>query len=328
MTKWRQHGVVRGDLGCVQRAWARCGAVSAVLLLLAGVGPDWTGSGVRAAEAPVTKLTAIVETVKEDSTLAGSLPAFYSRDTLTRELAMALEATGDFSVPTRDAAEIKPLVAELRRTGGHSIRTARVRFVLEPVVASITLDERQRQAPHMRAQVLASIQGSVSMFVTVLDTRDGTVTRRIPIDVRYASAEQLIDGDPDRVISDGARAVHVSTNSAAYVQLCKAVGRAFAKRILDQVSPAFVAQRSGERVYLTRGQDAGYHIGEQLRIIHRGGPIYHPVTHEQIGFDEQEAGMVEVTEIMPKLSIAKIVQSNGTIASGDVAREQVDGDTN
>jgi hypothetical protein len=253
----------------------------------------------------------------------GSKPAFFSAETMTRELETALEATGLFTVPTRDRGEIEPLIAELKRANGHSLRFTRARYIMEPVVTSITLDARTRDAPHMQTKVLRSTTGHAALFVTVIDTRDGSVSKRLPIEVRYATPERLDDPRPgDTVYADYAQ--HSQAGSADFVALCQSIGRAFAKRVLDQVSPVYVAQRDGDRLFLTRGEDAGYHIGEVLRVIHRGGAILHPVTHEVLGYDEHEVAQVEVVEVLPKLSIARITQGSGAPASGDIVREPVE----
>jgi len=276
-----------------------------------------------AAENGTAKISAVVETVQVDSTLQSSLPTFYSADTLTRELETALEATGVFTVPTRDRREIEPMIAELKRAHGQSLKFSRARYIMEPVVTSIRLDMRLREVPHMRTKVLRSVNGSATMFVTVIDTRDASVSKRIPIEVHYSTPERLDDYYPGEYVGDNG-ALHLDAGSSAYIALCQTVGRAFAKRILDQVSPVFVAQRDGDRLFLTRGEDAGYRIGEVLRVIHRGGAIIHPVTHEVLGYDEHEVGQAEVIEVLPKLSIARITPVSSTATAGDIVREPVE----
>jgi len=266
------------------------------------------------------RLVALVTPVVVDPTVR--IPAYYSGDGLRRELEIALEATGLFTVPTRERRDLDPVLQEVIRTHKGSSRIVGAQFILEPTIEAITLDQRRRLAPSMRNKDLVTVTGSIALRVTVLDAHDGSVKTRMSVDVRYNGPDQLADPLENDPLA-GRDAVHLATSSSDFVLLSQATGRAFAKRVLDQVNPALVAQADDSRIYITRGQEAGYQLGETLRVIRRGAPIINPVTKEVLGQAEQEVARAKVIEVQPRMSIAEIVQSTHPVITGDIVREPV-----
>jgi hypothetical protein len=266
-------------------------------------------------------MVALISAVKVDSQVRP--PTSFSADVLRREMETALAATGLFTVPTVDKKELDPVIQEFIRTRRSSGRLTSAQFILSPTIESITLDERRRLAPNMRGKDLVTVAGKVSMNVIVFVAKDGSVQARLPIEVTYNGASHLEDPQENDRLSYGRDAVHGSGQSPEFVALSKEIGRAFAQRVLDQVNPVLVAQASGGRIYLTRGQDAGYQVGETLRIIRRGSEIRHPITKELLGREEQEIGQARVVEVQPKLSIAEVTQSTNAVAANDIVRELI-----
>jgi len=80
-----------------------------------------------------------------------------------------------------------------------------------------------------------------------------------------------------------------------------------------------VAAVSGEKVYLDVGQASGLKVGQQFQVIHRGKEI-RDRNGALIGYEETEAGEIEITEIRESLSIAKVLRKVDEFARGDVAR--------
>jgi hypothetical protein len=292
-------------------------------ILLVGTSPATAAAA--ATSAATGRTVALVNTVAEDPALGRVLPQFYSRDTLTREMADALEATGLFTVPTRDPREINAIIAETRVSGMRGPKAARPHFIIMPVLTAISLDARERAVPHIRAKVLYSVSGSASLSVTVIDTTDG-VTNRMSLQVDYRGSERMSDGNPSQPLGD--EVIHHDPGPVAFVDMCRQIGRAFARRVLNQVSPAVVAGRDGNRIYLTRGEDSGYVAGQVLQVIRPGVDIFHPVTHEKIGSMQREIGSARVVEVLPKMTIAEIVTGGSEIANGDIVRDSLDSEGN
>jgi len=270
------------------------------------------------------RLVALVSAVDVDNTLRASLPKYYSGDTLRRELEIALEATGLFTVPTRERRDLDPVIQEVIRLKRGSTRLVGAKYILNPTIVSIALDERRRRAPNMQGKDLVSVTGSVALRVLVLNVSDGSVRTRMSIDIDYVGPSRLADPlENDRLTAQNA--VHGEATSRDFVTMAQVVGRAFAKRVLDQVHPVMVAAVAGGKVYLTRGQEAGYRIGEMLRIIRPGAEIRNPVTKELIGTTEEEIGEARISEVQPKMSIADVARSSREIKVGDIVREPVGG---
>lgn len=279
-----------------------------------------------ATTASAGRKVALVNPVTEDGTLAQVLPHFYSRDTLTREMADALEATGLFMIPTRDQREIRALITESKVSGLRGPRAAQPNFIILPVLTAINLATRERAVPHIRAKVLYSLSGSASLSITVIDTASG-MTRRMSLQVDYSGAERMGDGDPYHPLGDG-ETIYSDPGPGAFVDMCRQIGRAFARRVLNQVSPAMVAGRDGNRIYLTRGEDSGYLPGQILRVIRPGADILHPVTHEKIGSMQREIGTARVVEVLPKMTIAEVVSGAPDVVNGDIVRDSLESEEN
>lgn len=298
------------------RAWGLfCLAIS----LLVGV-------SVTAASAEGRKVV-LVSSIRTDSAVAGRLPATYSAEALRRELEVALESTGLFTVPTRDHGDLDPVLDELARSGRRpskgSLRDAEL--ILNPILEGFSLAERRRRAPNMRGKDSISVNGDISLTVVVLEISTGRVQTRMPVDLHYHSAERLADplaNDP-LVRSDAYNGPPTPEESKVAYQ---AFGRAFAKRVLDQVYPALVAMHTGDQIYITRGEDSGYEIGEVLRIMRRGAEVRDPVTNEVLDRSDTQIGEAKIVEVRPRVSIAQITSSTTEIVIGDIVREQVSDD--
>lgn len=74
-----------------------------------------------------------------------------------------------------------------------------------------------------------------------------------------------------------------------------------------------------EKIFLDAGEDLNLRIGDRFRVVHRGDPINGPDGHP-VGFDDSEAGIVEITQVQPKMSIAKVVEGEGPKKAGDRVR--------
>jgi hypothetical protein len=267
--------------------------------------------------------TVLVSPVRTDPALAGRLPITYSADALRRELEVALETTGVFTVASRDHRDLDPVLDEIARAKRRPRGEFRMaELILNPVLEGFSINERRRPAPMMRNKDSVSVSGVIALTVEVMNVSDGSVQTRMQIDLAYQTPEHLADpmaNDP--LVYSSAH--HGDASPEEIKASYQALGRVFAKRVLDQVYPAVVAQRSGDRIYISRGEDAGYRVGDVLRIIRRGAPIRHPVTQQIIGYDEQTVGEAKVIETLPRMTVAKITSSTAEAAAGDIVREPV-----
>lgn len=79
-----------------------------------------------------------------------------------------------------------------------------------------------------------------------------------------------------------------------------------------------VDARGPEKVFIDAGADVDLQPGARFRVVHRGDAIKGP-DGTVMGYDDTEAGIVEVTQVQDKLSVAKVVEGEGPKA-GDRVR--------
>ncbi|MEO8604706.1 MAG: CsgG/HfaB family protein [bacterium] len=96
--------------------------------------------------------------------------------------------------------------------------------------------------------------------------------------------------------------------------------------ILDAAFPVRVLAVDGDQVRLNRGEDGGLKVGAVLRCSAPGATLRDPDTQEVLGTDERPAGRVEVTEVQAKLSLARLVDSQG-VAPGNPCRVDLEAST-
>ena len=263
----------------------------------------------------------VVADIQVDSGV-GTLPSAYSMAALKREMEIALEATGLFTVPQTDKEELNKVIDEMRRTGRRGAKAIPADLIVTSKLMAISLDERRRPAPNMRERDLVTVNGTMALRVTVMQVGTASVKVRFPLDVTYASKPRL--ADPTTAAYD--TKTLTSTSPGAFVALSQATGRALATRVLDQVNPALVIQKTGDQVWISRGEDSGYVIGQTLQVFKVGPELRHPVTGEVLDKQYLEIGEARVTEILPRVSVAKIVRSTEDIGIGTIVREVNDTD--
>jgi curli biogenesis system outer membrane secretion channel CsgG len=76
--------------------------------------------------------------------------------------------------------------------------------------------------------------------------------------------------------------------------------------------------RGPDKVFLDAGADVDLQPGARFRVVHRGEAIKGP-DGAVMGYDDAEAGLVEVTQVQDKMSVAKVVEGEGPKA-GDRVR--------
>ena len=77
--------------------------------------------------------------------------------------------------------------------------------------------------------------------------------------------------------------------------------------------------RGPEKVFIDAGEDLSLRAGQRFRVVHRGAPIQAP-DGSVMGYDDTEAGVVEITQVQPKMSVARVVEGEGPRKAGDRVR--------
>ena len=96
---------------------------------------------------------------------------------------------------------------------------------------------------------------------------------------------------------------------------------AIGNRLLERIDPIRVAAVDANGIYLTRGAGAGIYPGTQFVVCNPGRKIIHPVTKRELGTTEEKAAIIQVVEVIPDMSIAKVVGKEAApIKEGAICR--------
>ena len=90
------------------------------------------------------------------------------------------------------------------------------------------------------------------------------------------------------------------------------------KQIGAQTATGSVVKAEGGQVWLNLGQDS-VAVGDQLNIMRKGEELIDPDTGISLGSSDTLLGTVEVAQVQPQFSIARVVSMTGDAARGDRA---------
>ena len=80
-------------------------------------------------------------------------------------------------------------------------------------------------------------------------------------------------------------------------------------KILETAYPFIVEKIEGKNIVIGVGGDI-IQVGQRYRLIQYGKKIVDSYTKESLGRKENIIGMVEITEVTPKMSYGKIINTN------------------
>jgi hypothetical protein len=237
--------------------------------------------------------------------------------TLVDEIEAALVSTRVFTVMTSDSAELDILLNELR-AGGNSVKptSKTAQFVVVPVIQAIEINRTARPVPKLNAKSRITSKGLVRMRVKIIETRTGVIKAPFPVDVDWTGEAEVVD----RVESGS-----MPLRQADFVAMAREAGRVCASAVLDQIYPVEVIGRADNQVWISRGGDAGYEVGDVLRVMTGKGQseqLIHPVTGEVLGVQEKKLGTIKVVDVQPKFTVGEIIdEPGGTIVKGSIIRK-------
>lgn len=96
-----------------------------------------------------------------------------------------------------------------------------------------------------------------------------------------------------------------------------------AANIIDVVYPIKIIAIQGVQVTLNRGKGS-INVGEVLRVYNTGEELIDPDTGESLGNTEYAVGVIKVTKVNPKFSLAEVVEldEGAVIGKYDIARRK------
>lgn len=232
-------------------------------------------------------------------------------------LAQQLVKSRKFKVLERD--RIRKVLAENQMTDSEFVAATEVDKLRKLLVADYyvlgQIDRielrREQQRIQLTGETTARIEGSFKTHFRVVDNATGQVvyaqTRIMKLDSRDIPAAERRDLEPvdyrDRLFLDTAVAA--------------------ANDILAGIYPVKIAAVNGQEVVLNRGEGMGFAVGSRFEVFTQGAEIRDPDNGALLGCEETRIAVIEVTEVLPKLAKAKVVQATGELAVGAICRPAV-----
>jgi curli biogenesis system outer membrane secretion channel CsgG len=114
---------------------------------------------------------------------------------------------------------------------------------------------------------------------------------------------------------------NVSGSNGFIEELLSATAKKAVNAILEGAYPAKISSISGDAVYINKGEDGDFKPGSRFLVYAVGEAILDPDTKKKIGNTEAQVGEIEIIEVLPGTSKARIVDSSGgAMAVGMVCR--------
>lgn len=242
-----------------------------------------------------------------------NVPAFHRQfDTnlLTDKLISALAQTRKFRIVERQ--RVDNLLKEFKLSdqgftskqsavdAGHMVGADYLAF---GSISDMSVGARTEDIPYTHQQT-TTVTGRLSSDTRVVDSRTGEIVAAWKEDISQ----------------------HRSTASGAdvngmYGQIERDLADRLAVKIIEAVYPIKVASVGPDQVlYLNRGQGSGLNVEDRLEVYQPGAPIVDPDTHEVLGGQDILVGVAKVTDVQPRLTLAKIIQSTKPIAVGSILK--------
>ena len=164
-------------------------------------------------------------------------------------------------------------------------------YVLVGTINNIFLREQERKMSTVD-RVIKSIQGNVAISYRIVDVPTGQVKFAETYNKRISGEIKNLD-DPAQASLEAAQ---LTANNIGL-------------KILEAIYPFVIESIDGDKVTIGTGGDV-MQVGQQFRLIQYGEKVRDSYTKESLGKKETIIGMVEITEVTPKMSYAKIINSS------------------
>ena len=165
-------------------------------------------------------------------------------------------------------------------------------YVLVGTINNVILREQERKLATVD-KVIKSVFGSVAMNYRIIDVPSGQVL--------FAETFNYT------IPSGGIKSIEDPVNAA--FQAIELTSDKIGIKILEAIYPFVIESIEGDRVVVGIGGDV-MEVGRQFRLIQYGDKVKDSYTKESLGKKETVIGMVEITEVTPKMSYGKILSSS------------------
>ena len=164
-------------------------------------------------------------------------------------------------------------------------------YVLVGTINNIVLREQERKLSTVN-RIVKSIQGNVAISYRIIDVPTGQV--------KFAETYNKRISGEIKSLEDAAQAsLEAAQLTASNIGL----------KILEAIYPFVIESIDGDQVTIGTGGDV-VQAGQQFRLIQYGEKVRDSYTKESLGRKESVIGMVEITEVTPKISYGKIINTS------------------
>lgn len=287
------------------------------ILLVASLLLAFSAQGL-AAPPPKPRI-AIKEPVIGDG-VRSSLKKYLNLSILLDEMEAAIQRNRKFQLLTRKQAVMEGLRDEQQFAGsslskGNAAAEGQMEaanYLIFPTVQDFKFYRSSKPVPNIDDKYVRRDSGMLMVNAQIIDTASGAVKATFALKSSFASGKSIVN-------SRGGM-----PSSSNYTRMAKAVAAEMTDQLVEFVFPMKVILVKGEQVWLNRGADGGLKVGQVLRVYRPGEELIDPDTGENLGSAEMDMGQVKVTQIKPKVTVAKRLKqaTMGAVEKGDIVREK------
>ena len=164
-------------------------------------------------------------------------------------------------------------------------------YVLVGTLNNLSLREQTRKLSTVDREI-KTIVGNVSISYRIIDVPTGQV--------KFSQTfNKSMNGD--------IKSIDDPVNSA--LDSVSIISDSIGIKILEAIYPFVVERIQGKAVVIGTGGDL-FKVGDKYRLIKLGEKIIDSYTKESLGRKEKIVGMIEITEVTPKMSYGKILNTS------------------
>ncbi len=240
-------------------------------------------------------------------------------DKLLAEMEASFLATRKFTVVTRVKENLEVIrgeqqFAESSLAAGNAAHTGMLEnadYLIVPEVHRFVFYAKYHKVPNLQNKYFRTDHGTLEINAQILDSTSGQIKTTFFLKESFSTKERMVDGNRE------------NPSAKHFTDLAKGVSAQMADQFLDVVFPVEIISVKGNDVYLNRGQDGGYQMGDVLQVFLKGEVLIDPHTGDNLGSEEEFIGKIKVTRINPKFTVASVVAEGlqGDMTVGCIVRK-------
>ncbi|WP_419799643.1 MAG: FlgT C-terminal domain-containing protein [Terasakiella sp.] len=260
---------------------------------------------------------AVMQAVVSDG-VSKSIRRHLRLDVLHSELERSIQNARKFSVVTRDKSKMSALMKEQafsqsaasRGNAAQSGQMDAANFLVMTTVKDFVFWRSSKAVPNIDNKYRRKDSGRLKVEVQIQDTSSGEIKATFDLVDSFASKTKIVNkkgGAPAKI---------------NFEKMAKKVAALAADQLVDTVFPMKVMSVDGRAVFINRGKDGGLKKGDKLVLYSPGAVLIDPDTGENLGSTEREVGLLKVSRVNPKFTIAKIIEldEDEFVESGFIVR--------